>query len=181
MSKLAIALTLALLALTASEARAWTAQQSVTSATNQQQYKRDGTRGAALTLAAQDASTDCTADLTDLDAATDATADLTCHNTGEIVLGLNKQVSVELDFTRSSGTAVVMQCDTSRDGGSTWAPIMTETCEGVKTVRTWTATMSISGRVTHNFEVNAELLRCRVMVTNGASGDTVGFIVYLAR
>jgi len=164
---------LAILALAAMGFR-FVPMKNVSSADNQAQA------GPALPLinVAQDADTDCSTTASDMGGSTDATADLTCANTGEIVVAGFDQAAVTIALVRVAGTAVIMQCDVSHDNGSTWAPIMTESNTGAKSVRTWTWTSSVSGRISHHFNVCASRMRCRSWVTSGTS-DTVKFNVRL--
>lgn len=129
---------------------------------------------------AADASTDCTASNTDYSPVTTATASLTCLNTGDLDVRGFQQVTVQIDFARTAGTAVVMQCDIANDGGTKWTPIMKESTAGEKSVWTPTETTSVNARITHNFDVNAWLLRCRFMVTGGGASDTIAYSVRVA-
>jgi hypothetical protein len=126
------------------------------------------------------ANTACQATLSDFAGSTDATADLSCNDTGEITVAAWNQVTIRQIYTRSAGTVLNMQCDISIDNGTTWGPMMAETSAGVKTIRNWTTTTSVSGVITHNFEVNADKLRCRTWATSGDTGDLVGWQIRLA-
>lgn len=125
------------------------------------------------------ADTACAASLSDLSASTDLTP--SCAHTGPIIVAGFDQVAVELEYALDSGTAVVMQCDISQGATTAYAPMYTEDSTGAKAIRTWTWTSSATpGRVRHNFNVNARLLRCRAWVTGGGSSATVRFKVRLA-
>ena len=127
-----------------------------------------------------DASTDCTASETDYSPVFADTDALTCFVTEEFDVRGFDQMTVQLDYVNSTGTAVKMQCDQSNDGGVKWTPIMNETAAGEKSVRTWTETTSVNARITHNWQVNAWLVRCRLFVTAGGAGDTISYFVRIA-
>jgi hypothetical protein len=161
----------------------WLQSVRVTSAWNQKQYKTDGTTGAALPYIGsdRDGSTACATTLSDFSGGTDATADLTCANTGDIVVLGYDQATVTIDYTRSAGTVVNTICDFSNDSGTTWGPKMKEDANGAKSIDLKTSTQSVSGVITHNFDIHAELMRCRFYVTSGDSGDIVNPRVQLGR
>ena len=128
-----------------------------------------------------DGSTACAVTLSDFDAVTDSV--ITCANTGELDVTGYAQITVDLHFTRgTSGTVVNMQCDKITDDLTTgtaglWAPLTSEDSDGVLTVRTWTITTSVTGRMTVDFGVIADRLRCRYWWTGGAADDTIKAIV----
>lgn len=120
---------------------------------------------------ATDAHTDC-------DATTDgvislATADLDCANTGNMLVSAWNQVSVEVHWTRSAGSAVKMQCDEAETPGTGWAVRTKLDSDGASTVRTWTHTQAFSGNWKWNWDINTKWLRCRFWVVGGTSSDKV--------
>lgn len=171
---------------------AWTKQQNVDSAWNQTQAMRTGIMGSALN-AAMPATWDaagtpgavnvaCSATVADLSGSTDATADLACLNTGDIVTTLWEQITISAEYTYAAGTALTMQCDYSQNQGTTWAPVPDESSAGALTVRNWTVASPGSGTVlTANFDIDYELVRCRIWATSGNTSDKVAFRITLAR
>lgn len=149
-------------------------QFNVTSALNQTKYESDGTVGAALPLinTAQDASTDCEGD-----AFTD-TASLTCAHTGEIVVSGWGQATVEIMHSNNSGSEVQMECETQKSYSGVWAAV-DKVSGNTVTTRQWNKSCSADCTINANFNINADLLRCRAWVTSGAASDTVKFNVRL--
>lgn len=138
-------------------------------------YKFQPQKPLGQLVSAADASTDCDA-ASSITHGTAATASLTCANTGAISTAGFDQVTIQIVWARNSGTAINMQCDTSITAiGATkvWSPIYSEDSDGEKTVRTWTETISGNTTVLHNFDINAEYIRCRFWATSGAASDTV--------
>lgn len=114
----------------------------------------------------------------DCDANTDgviglATSSLECANTGEIVVDGWRQFSISIFYTYSAGTYINMQCDESEDGGSNWATRTIVNVDGDSILRTWSQPVSFSTKIKWNFDINAELIRCRIWATSGGTGDKI--------
>lgn len=127
---------------------------------------------------AQDAHTDC-------DASTDGvvtleTSALDCANSGSMLVSSFNQISVEVHYTRASGTAVKMQCDESKDGLAPWAVRTKIDSEGTSTIRTWTHTQSFSGAIKWNWDINTKYLRCRFWIVGGTASDKIQAFFRLA-
>ena len=102
------------------------------------------------------------------------TASLTCANTGDLISTKWSQATVNVLYTKGgsgAGSAVNMQCDSSKTGAVPWRAIQTIDASGASTVRTWTRAITATDAWPWNFNINYNRLRCRFWITGGVAAN----------
>ena len=124
------------------------------------------------------ADTACDEASSDVDST--ATTSLSCADTGSLAVGGYNQLTLQVAFTRSAGTAVNMQCDTSESDAVPWATIQKTDTSSISTTRTWVRTTSTSGTWPWNIPINYRYIRCRFWVTGGGANDKIAVTALVA-